>query len=222
MNKITLFFMLNIISIGIIFLSFYCIDKPLSIFIHHHFDEKKPFFLNFTTAFDNYSGYIIWIYILSLIVGTMLVFKAKYKKIGFALLTLLVANIGGTVLTSVIKSKVKRARPEIHLIQKQNNIELHQELTLNYSFPSSHTSFYLSLFLPFAILFRKYACLILIIPGIIIVGRIVQNEHFLSDVLGSVLIVSNLCFIAKEVFALIDFKLLVPILYRNSLKVKLE
>jgi len=54
------------------------------------------------------------------------------------------------------------------------------------SFPSGHVAFFWGLFLPLAYLFPRYRLPLLVIPVFIAFARIVDNVHFLSDVLGSI------------------------------------
>lgn len=89
-------------------------------------------------------------------------------------------------------------------LRSEKTVDFYNEQIKDYSFPSSHTSFYLSLFLPFALAYRKYLPLLLFIPFIIIAGRVIQNEHYLSDVLCSMLIVLDLCFFSYGALNWID------------------
>jgi membrane-associated phospholipid phosphatase len=64
-----------------------------------------------------------------------------------------------------------------------------QATTRDYSFPSSHATLYFSLLLPVAWQFPKYRWALLVLPVLITVGRLVLEEHFLGDVLGSICLV---------------------------------
>jgi membrane-associated phospholipid phosphatase len=54
------------------------------------------------------------------------------------------------------------------------------------SFPSGHVAYFCGLFFPLAYLFPRYRIPLLIVPVYIVIERIDENFHFLSDVLASV------------------------------------
>ena len=185
-------------------MSIVLIDKPLANFVATRLGFAKPFFNNYTAFFDAVSIHIFWILAGALVLGLAFLFSNRTKKLGFVLLTIICAHLVASALTNIMKSEFKRARPEIYLGTKGQSNDFYNNNTRDYSFPSSHTSFYISLFLPVALVFRKYAVLILLLPGIIILGRIVLNEHYLSDVLCSILLVYNLCYIIYSLLCQAD------------------
>jgi membrane-associated phospholipid phosphatase len=187
----------NLILISLILLSIFFIDKPISTFIAKNLSGLKPFFFNFTDAFDRIFYHIIWLIIFFAVFGVVFFFNNRTRKVSFALLTVLFTVIGAYgVITANLKTELKRARPEVYLSSGEQSADFFNEQTKDYSFPSSHAAFYLSFFLPFALTFRRYAHLILIIPVIIAAGRVFQNVHYLSDVLCSILIVFNFCLLS--------------------------
>ena len=204
MNRIQKLFSFNIALLGLILLSILIIDKPLSIFVAGKLVSLKPFFYNFTISVDKFSASIFWLLLLSFVLGLFFLFSKKTKQIGFILLTLAFTHVTASVMTNTMKTVFKRARPEMYLEGNNQNIDFNNKQTKDYSFPSGHTSFYLSLFLPAALAFRRYALLFLLIPSIVIIGRIIQNEHYLSDVLCSVLIVYDVCFLTYWLFCWLD------------------
>jgi membrane-associated phospholipid phosphatase len=56
------------------------------------------------------------------------------------------------------------------------------------SFPSGHAAHFWGLFFPLAFLFPRYRLPFLIIPLFISVARVGVNDHWCSDVLGSIAI----------------------------------
>ena len=103
-----------------------------------------------------------------------------------------------------MKAAFKRARPALYINGDEKTIDFFSEQTRDYSFPSAHTAFYFSFFLPFALPFKRYLPLILFIPAVIAIGMVVQNDHYLSDVLCSILIVFNICLLTYWVLNFID------------------
>ena len=184
----------NLALIFLIPISVFFFDKPVSVFISKYLSLLAPFFLNFTFQFDFFSFWILKILICIFCIGILSLFIFKNKLIGIAFLSILITHLSATAITNVLKSEVKRARPQETINQVTFNNSNFAKSNNDYSFPSAHTSFYLSLFLPIALVFRRYAVVILGIPIIIILGRIILNLHFLSDVLCSILIVNILSY----------------------------
>jgi membrane-associated phospholipid phosphatase len=57
------------------------------------------------------------------------------------------------------------------------------------SFPSSHTAFYWGLLLPAAACLPRYRIPLLVLPVLISIGRIIENVHYISDVLAAIALV---------------------------------
>jgi len=195
---------LNIAFLGVILFSIIYVDKPLSAFVADELMGIKQFFFNFTFAFDRLSYHILWFITLSFVLGLMFLFNKKTKELGFILLTLCFAHVTASAITNNMKMEFKRARPNMYFQEDGKTVDFYNEQTRDYSFPSGHTSFYLSLFLPAALVFRRYSPYILFIPAVIALGRIIQNEHYLSDVLCSILIVFNVCILLLWLFYWLD------------------
>lgn len=195
MNKAKKVLVLNAGLVVLMLLSLALADKPLASFIAGHAAPVQPFFYGVTALLDSFSLYIAWLLLGAFTLGTLLIFSRKTRTTGFVFLTLVLAHVLASVATSTMKTEFRRARPEVYLKEGTQSAGFFNNETRDYSFPSSHTSFYLSLFLPAALAFRRCAPLLLLIPVVVTLGRVVQNEHYLSDVLCSILIVFNLCFL---------------------------
>lgn len=194
LKKITQF---NFILVSLIAFSILFLDKPIATFIANNLSGVKPFFLYVTNVLDTVFYHIIWYLILCIVCGVCFIFNNNTRRISFAFFTIVLATIGAYgIITAKMKTEFKRARPEVYLIGDGNTSDFFNEKTKDYSFPSSHVAFYLSLSLPLALIFRQYIVLILIIPAIITIGRVFQNVHYLSDVLCSILIVLNFCILS--------------------------
>jgi membrane-associated phospholipid phosphatase len=217
MSTIKKAIILNCSFILLLLLSIAFIDRPLATIVTNKLFFLKPFFYNYTVFFDALSVNIVWLLLFSLAFGLLLLFSKKGRKIAFVLLTTVIVHLGASALTNILKSAFKRARPEVYLNTQGQSQDFHNTHTRDYSFPSAHTSFYLSLFLPAALALRKFAIPLLIIPGIIILGRVVLNEHYLSDILCSILIVFNMSFFTLNLFHIIN-KVLVSIMNKRSRK----
>jgi membrane-associated phospholipid phosphatase len=70
------------------------------------------------------------------------------------------------------------------------------------SFPSGHTAFYAGLFLPLVLLFPRLSPLWAIPPVFVAVSRVMERDHYLSDVTASLAIASAfaalLAFVAEK------------------------
>jgi membrane-associated phospholipid phosphatase len=177
---------LNLLLIGLLFLSIAVIDKPLAVFLNAKLTSVQSFFYNFTLAADNITNHSFYLLMLFCGLGLFFLFKRRTRKLAFVLLTVVFALLASAFMTNTMKFEFKRARPDVYLKSDGKAPDFYNDGSMDYSFPSAHTSFYLSLFLPGALVFRRFAPALLVIPGVIIIGRIVQNEHYLSDVLCSV------------------------------------
>ena len=68
----------------------------------------------------------------------------------------------------------------------------------NDSFPSSHTATYFSLCWPLALAFPRWRVPLLVLPGLIALGRLVLGMHYLSDVWFSLWLVVALTFLFSQ------------------------
>jgi membrane-associated phospholipid phosphatase len=212
--KIGIYININIILACIILISIIFIDRPLSAFIDNYLKWGQPFFLNFTIFFDKILVHIFWFLMFFIVSGLFLIFSKRTKKVGFIFLTVVFTNfIAYGVITAKLKMEFKRARPNLYLNGGEQTADFYNEQAIDYSYPSLHAAFYLSLFLPFTLVFKRYAPLILFIPGVITVGRVVQNDHYLSDILTSLLIVFNVFLFIYWLFCWVDN-------YRINFKIK--
>jgi membrane-associated phospholipid phosphatase len=60
------------------------------------------------------------------------------------------------------------------------------------SFPSGHTAFYAGLFFPLVLIFPRWLLLWLLPPFFIAVARVVEHDHYLSDVAASLTVAALL------------------------------
>jgi membrane-associated phospholipid phosphatase len=100
----------------------------------------------------------------------------------------------------VLKGTVHRLRPEVLFGTGYAGTGLWATGPHNDSFPSTHTATYFSLFWPLAVAFPKYRGPLLVLPGLIALGRLVLGAHYLSDVWFSIWLVVALTFL----FGLLD------------------
>ena len=181
-------------------------DQPLARFIHGHLGGAVPFFATFTATADKiHDALMTHVAGLPIIfLGLGLAFAigryALKKKEATIFLVLLLTHEFSMVLANVLKGTVHRLRPEVLFGTGYAGTGLWATGPHNDSFPSTHTATYFSLFWPLAVAFPKYRGPLLVLPGLIGLGRLVLGAHYLSDVWFSLWLVVALTFL----FGLLD------------------
>ena len=182
------------------------LDQPLALFIHQHLTWAAPFFAALTaradTVHDALMTHVVGLPIIFLALGlAFAIGRYGLKRRGATLfLILLLTHEFSMVLANVLKGAVHRLRPEVQFGAGYTGVGLWQLGPHNDSFPSSHTAIYFSLFLPLAVAFPRWRGPLLVVPGLIAVGRLVLGAHYLSDVWFSLWLVVALTFL----FGLLD------------------
>ena len=177
------------------------LDQPLARFVHGHLSGAVPFFAALTATADRLHDAVM-----THVLGLPLIFLAlglafaigRYglKRRGATLfLVLLLTHEFSMVLANVLKGTVHRLRPEVLFGAGYVGTGLWATGPHNDSFPSTHTATYFSLFWPLAVAFPRYRGPLLVLPGLIGVGRLVLGAHYLSDVWFSIWLVVALAFL---------------------------
>ncbi len=177
------------------------LDQPLALFLHRHFAWAAPFFGTVTAAAD--AGYGA---LMTNVLGFPLLFVAlvlafavgRYllKRRGATVfLIVLLTHVFSEVAANVLKTAVQRLRPEVLFSKGYLGLGLWATGPNNDSFPSTHTAIYFSLFMPLAVAFPRYRVPLLVLPGLIGLGRLVLGAHYLSDVWFSVWLVAGFTFL---------------------------
>ena len=171
---------------GVLLIFFF--DQPLARFIHEHFGWAAPFFGALTATADAIHKvlmrHVAGVPIIFLALGlAFVVGRYVLKRRGATLfLVLLLTHEFSMVLAKVLKGVVHRLRPEVLFETGYAGTGLWQLGPHNDSFPSTHTATYFSLFWPLAVAFPRWRGPLLVLPGLIAVGRLVLGMHYLSDV----------------------------------------
>jgi len=178
----------TIILLSFIVFSIFVLDRPLAIFLHNYvywLYEPAQIFTDFCDWVFQ-SPVLVWA--VFLLAGSILLFIQKNKMYGMVFFIVIVVNLIATYTTSQIKTFTDRARPS-YFFENPNTPDFLNPDIDGDSFPSAHASFYWSIFLPFAFVFRRYAVFLIIVPLLISISRMVQGHHYLSDVSASLAIV---------------------------------
>jgi membrane-associated phospholipid phosphatase len=161
------------------------LDKPLALFFHHYTAWAVPFFQAFTAAVDttyqaaNIKGRptLFWALGLAYILGRW----GLRRRWATVFLITLLTHLASTVSANVLQIAVNRPRPGVLFTPGY---------TGSFSFPSSHTAIYWSLFLPLAVAFPRWRWPLLTVPALIALGRLVLGVHYLSDVWAAIWLVA--------------------------------
>ena len=181
-------------------------DQPLAQFIHGNFAGAAPFFAALTAAADAaheaLMTHALGLPIIFLALGlAFAIGRYGLKRRGSTIfLILLLTHEFSMVLANVLKGSVHRLRPEVQFGTGYAGTGLWAVGAHNDSFPSSHTAIYFSLFFPLAVAFPRFRGPLLVLPGLIALGRLVLGMHYLSDVWFSLWLVVALTFL----FGLLD------------------
>ena len=177
------------------------LDQPLAGFVHSHFGGAAPFFSALTAtadaAHEALMQHVVGLPIIFLGLGlAFAVGRYALRKPGATLfLVLLLTHEFSMVLANVLKGVVHRLRPEVQFGAGYAGTGLWTAGPHNDSFPSYHTAVYFSLFWPLAVAFPRWRVPLLVLPGLIGLGRLVLGAHYLSDVWFSLWLVVGLTFL---------------------------
>lgn len=177
------------------------VDQPLALFVHRHGGWAVPFFEAYTNAVDTgYSASMTNIggvpfLLAALVLAYALVRWVLRKPWGNIFLVVLLTHLASVVASNMLKGAVHRLRPDVLFSKGYTGTGLWASGPDNDSFPSSHTTGYFSLFLPLAVVFPRWRVPLLVLPGLIAIGRLVLGAHYLSDVWFSLWLVMAFTFV---------------------------
>lgn len=182
------------------------LDQPLALFIHQYFGWAAPFLGTLTAAADSLHNalmkHVLGLPVIFLALGLAFAVGryALKRRCATLFLIILLTHEFSMVAANLLKGAVHRLRPEVQFGAGYRGSGLWQIGPHNDSFPSSHTAIYFSLVMPLAVAFPRWRVPLLVLPGLIGVGRLVLGAHYLSDVWFSLWLVVALTFL----FGLLD------------------
>ena len=177
------------------------LDQPVAWFVHGHLAGGIPFFVALTAAadaaHDALMAHVLGLPLIFLGLGlAFAVGRYLLKRRGATVfLVLLLTHEFSMVLANVLKGSVHRLRPEVQFGAGYVGSGLWATGPHNDSFPSTHTAVYFSLFWPLAVAFPRFRVPLLVLPGLIGIGRLVLGAHYVSDVWFSIWLVVALTFL---------------------------
>jgi membrane-associated phospholipid phosphatase len=173
--------------LGCLFLVLF-LDQPLAWFSHRYLTGAGSSFLACTTLYEEAYTILMWP-----IKGIPLLFSGSLVaflllRVGLrqpwanVFLLLLLTHLASQISANLLKVATHRLRPEVLFEKGYTGLGFWQAGPNNDSFPSAHVAVIFSLFWPFAVVFPRYRIWLLVIPGLIGIGRLVLDQHYVSDV----------------------------------------
>jgi membrane-associated phospholipid phosphatase len=177
------------VSLALTLLGIFFLDQPIAALVQKVGGRSSVILQQGTSFLEVISGFPIARYALSyalLTAGLLLSFRNSTRSAAWMLLFIGCAQFVTRIAAGTLKGVFERLRP-FEVIQAgdwdwkffggQGN-----------SFPSGHGAHFWGLFFPLVFLFPRYRIPLLIIPLFISVARVGVNDHWCSDVLGSIAI----------------------------------
>jgi membrane-associated phospholipid phosphatase len=164
------------------------LDQPLARFTQQHLTGVAPFFLVCTNAVEEAYMVLMWpikglpLLFVGSVGGFLLVRVVLRQPWGNVFLLLLLTHIASQVSANLLKVAVHRLRPEVLFSTGYAGLGFWQSGPANDSFPSAHVAVFFSLFWPFVVAFPRCRIPLLLVPGVVGIGRLVLGQHYVSDV----------------------------------------
>jgi membrane-associated phospholipid phosphatase len=180
--------------LGCLLLVFF-LDQPLAWFSHRYLNGAGSFFLACTTLYEDAYSVLMWpikgipLLFSGSLVGFLVLRVGLRQPWANVFLLLLLTHLASQISANLLKVATHRLRPEVLVEKGYTGPGFWQAGPNNNSFPSAHVAIIFSLFWPFAVVFPRYRIWLLVLPGIIGVGRLILDQHYVSDVWFSVWLV---------------------------------
>jgi membrane-associated phospholipid phosphatase len=178
-----------LVSLALTLLSIFFFDQPIAAFVQRVGGRSSTILQQGTSFLEVISGFPIARYALTyalLIAGLILSFWQSTRSAAWMLLFIACAQFVTRIAAGTLKGVFERLRP-FEVIQAGDWDSKFFSGHGN-SFPSGHGAHFWGLFFPLAFLFPRYRIPLVIIPLFISVARVGVNDHWCSDVLGSIAI----------------------------------
>jgi membrane-associated phospholipid phosphatase len=178
-----------LVSLVLTLLSIFFLDQPIAAFVQKAGGRSSAVLQQGTSFLEVISGFPISKYALTfalLAVGLVLFAWKFTRSAAWILLFVGCAQFVTRIAAGTLKNVFERLRP-FEVIQAGNWDWKFFDGHGN-SFPSGHAAHFWGLFFPLAFLFPRYRIPLLLIPLFISVARVGVNDHWCSDVLGSIAI----------------------------------
>ena len=177
------------LALALTLLSIFFFDQPIATFVQRVGGRSSVILQQGTSFLEVISGFPIARYALTyalLTAGLILSFWTSTRSAAWMLLFIACAQFVTRIAAGTLKGVFERLRP-FEVIQA-GDWDWKFFSGQGNSFPSGHGAYFWGLFFPVTFLFPRYRIPFLIIPLFISVARVGVNDHWCSDVLGSIAI----------------------------------
>jgi membrane-associated phospholipid phosphatase len=182
-----------LVGLVLTLLSIFFFDQPIAAFVQKVDGRSSVILLQGTSFLEVISGFPIHRFALTyalLAAGAILFVWKSTRSAAWMLLFIGVAQIVTRLTAGTLKEVFHRLRP--FQVIEAGNWDWKFFGDHGSSFPSGHGAHFWGLFFPLAFLFPRYRIPLLIIPLFISVARVGVNDHWCSDVLGSIAIAATI------------------------------
>ena len=182
------------VALALTLLSIFFFDQPIAAFVQRVGGRSSVILQQGTSFLEVISGFPIAKYALTyalLTAGLVLSFWKSTRSVAWMLLFTGCAQFVTRIAAGTLKGVFERLRP-FEVIEAGDWDWKFFGGGHGNSFPSGHGAHFWGLFFPLAFLFPRYRIPFLIIPLFISVARVGVNDHWCSDVLGSIAIAASI------------------------------
>ena len=180
-------------SLALTLLSIFFFDQPIAAFVQKAGGRSSVVLQQGTSFLEVISGFPIAKYALTyalLTAGLILFAWKSTRSTAWMLLFIACAQFMTRIAAGTLKGVFARLRP-FEVIQT-GNWDWKFFRGHGNAFPSGHSAHFWGLFFPLAFLFPRYRIPLLIIPLFISVARVGVNDHWCSDVIGSITLAASI------------------------------
>lgn len=177
------------VGLALTLLSIFFFDQPIAAFVQNADGRSSAILQQGTSFLEVISGLRIAKYALTyaLLAAGLILFAWKSTRSAASMLLFIgCAQFVTRFATGTLKGVFERLRP-FEVIQA-GNWDWKFFSGHGNAFPSGHAAHFWGLFFPLAFLFPRYRIPLLVIPLFISVARVGVNDHWCSDVVGSIAI----------------------------------
>lgn len=168
------------------------LDRALAEYLRVAGHEDLWLFTAGTSLFDTVSGKDLSKFLIGLLLSggaLVLMVLPRTRAFGRSALFVGLVQLLGTLLAGVSKNAFGRLRP-FQLLETGD--WSNAWFVGGSAFPSGHAGFYFGLFMPLAYLFPRWRWPLMLMPWFIAAARVDANDHFVSDVAASSVLVGVL------------------------------
>lgn len=180
---------------------FFFVDKSVAAFVNSVGGSASPVLRIGTTLLEFLSGFPLAKYFLSFVLFSaafLLFLWPRRRALAWLVLFVASANLMTRIVAGLLKAPIGRLRP--FEVIANGTWDPRVFFAHGSSFPSGHVAHFWGLFLPLLFLFPRYRIVLLIIPLFIAVARVGVNDHWCSDVLGSISLAALFTLVCASLF----------------------